>query len=367
MALPVRQHRDQQVRAAQQRRIRGGRTAERDVVSAAGAPVATIEIERLGAQTGVPRVVVQRIEQLGLLGETARRLDVDLDDARVRGHRQRREPGVGRRAVALDDDRGVDRCSRVLDHLDDRQILLEFGGRRQEHVQHVSTLLGDQRGARHEGGGTDVGDGAAQCFYHIVGQRIRAYGGVGFVEDGRRTPRQRVERESQPSGRGAGREHQASAPRRPACALPRRAVLGTAQRQDECRGVGDRRIQRGEQFTTRLGGIVGRLDVGIGVDRLCRGTRPRRRTRRGECGVRTRVARRECRQLAHPHQRILECGHHLRAGQPQRGGERRQQFLGRRVGTGTRFRSRRFERHRLGCLGPGLPRVASRSRRRQIG
>ncbi|SKY43537.1 Uncharacterised protein [Mycobacteroides abscessus subsp. abscessus] len=100
------------------------------MVAAAGASVAAVEIERLRAKPGVACVLVERVEQLGLLGEAARRLNVDLDDTRVRCDGQRDEAGVRGGSVALDDHRCVDLGGRVLDHLDDRQILLELCRRR---------------------------------------------------------------------------------------------------------------------------------------------------------------------------------------------------------------------------------------------
>ena len=61
MTLPVGQHRDQQVGPAQQRRIGGRDAAERDVVTAAGAAVGAVDVERLGGQPGQPGLVVERV------------------------------------------------------------------------------------------------------------------------------------------------------------------------------------------------------------------------------------------------------------------------------------------------------------------
>ena len=50
----------QQVGPAQQRRFGRGAAADGDVVAAAGAPVAAVDGERLGAQPALPGLFVQR-------------------------------------------------------------------------------------------------------------------------------------------------------------------------------------------------------------------------------------------------------------------------------------------------------------------
>jgi len=160
------------------------------VIAAARTPVAAVEIERLGTQSGVPSVLVQRFEQGGLLGKTTCGLNIDLDDTRVGRHGQGGEARVGRRAVALHDHRCVDRSGGVLDHLDDRQVFLEFGGRREEHVQGVAALLRNQRRTRYEGGGVDVDHRAAQCVGDVVWQRFGTHRRIGLIKDRCGPPRQ---------------------------------------------------------------------------------------------------------------------------------------------------------------------------------
>ena len=67
--------------------------------------------------------------------QLAERLDVDLDDARVRGHRQGLQARVVRRAVALQHHRRADRGGRVLHGRDQLDPRVEFLERRQEHIQ----------------------------------------------------------------------------------------------------------------------------------------------------------------------------------------------------------------------------------------
>jgi hypothetical protein len=59
VVLPVGDQALHQVRAAQQRAVRRGRAAEGDVVAAAGAGVATVEHELLGAEAGLAGLLVE--------------------------------------------------------------------------------------------------------------------------------------------------------------------------------------------------------------------------------------------------------------------------------------------------------------------
>ena len=78
------------------------------MVAAAGAAVGAVDVEGLGATAArLAGLLVERLELLALLGEARRRRDVDLDDAGVGRDRHRRQPGVRRRPVALDDHRAV--------------------------------------------------------------------------------------------------------------------------------------------------------------------------------------------------------------------------------------------------------------------
>ena len=148
MTLPMGQQRDQQIRPAQQRRLRRGDAADGDVVAAAGPPVAAVDGEGLGAEPALPGLLVQRGGDLDLLVPAGQRLDVDLDDARIRGHRQGLQPRVDRRAVALQHDRRTGHRRRVLDGRDQLDPRVELVERRQEDVQQAVANLGDQRGPR---------------------------------------------------------------------------------------------------------------------------------------------------------------------------------------------------------------------------
>ena len=104
MVLPEGQHADQQVRTTQDRRAVRGGPAERQVVAAAGAGVESVEVELLRAEADLAGGLVEGRGQLAQRRPGAGGLEVDLDDAGVRGHHERGQARVRGRRVALDDD-----------------------------------------------------------------------------------------------------------------------------------------------------------------------------------------------------------------------------------------------------------------------
>ena len=89
MPLPVGEQRDQQVGTAQQRRVRGCDSTEGDVVSAAGSTVGAVDLEGLGRQPRLARLLVERLELFALLGEARGGCHVDLDHPWVGRDRHR--------------------------------------------------------------------------------------------------------------------------------------------------------------------------------------------------------------------------------------------------------------------------------------
>ena len=148
MPLPIGQQRDQQVGAAQQRRVLRGDAAQGDVVAAAGAAVAAVELERLGRKAGQPGLLIQGFQLPALLGETGGGRDVDLDDTGVGGDRRRRQPRVRRWFVAFDDDRAADLRRRGVHPADQVDEVFQRLGRRHENVEQPAANLGDHRGGR---------------------------------------------------------------------------------------------------------------------------------------------------------------------------------------------------------------------------
>ena len=122
------------------------------MVTAAGAAVSAVEVEGLGRQSRQSGLLVQRLQLLVLFGEAFGRGDVDLDDSRVGGDRQRLQPAVRRRTVALDDDSAARRGRGGLDPRDQVDEIIRGVGRRHEYEQQtVSDLGDDSRGGRRVG------------------------------------------------------------------------------------------------------------------------------------------------------------------------------------------------------------------------
>ncbi len=113
--LPVADQGAQQVRAAQQRAVRGGRPPDGHVVAAAGAGVAAVEHEFLGAQPREARLLVEERHVVGELVPVRGRVDVHLDHARVRGDREAGDARIVGRRVALEAHRAGERARGRLD------------------------------------------------------------------------------------------------------------------------------------------------------------------------------------------------------------------------------------------------------------
>ena len=194
VALPVPDQAAEQVGTTEQGRVRGGRPPERDVVAAAGAGVGPVEVELLGAQPGPASRVVERVGQVAQLAPRARRLEVDLDDARVGGHDELRQPGVRRRGVALDHDSDVKLGGDLLERRDEGHVVVEPLRGRQEHEDEPVTSL--ERECR--------GWGVVRLDRHDARQhrrqrrsRLEVRGIAGRF---RRQPRDRVERQTKAHG-----------------------------------------------------------------------------------------------------------------------------------------------------------------------
>ena len=109
MVLPVGDEAAQQVGAAQQRAVRRGGAAERHVVAAAGAGVAAVEHELLGAQAREARFLVERLDVVLQLVPVGGRMDVHLDHAGIGRHREAAEARIVGRRVALEAHRAAER------------------------------------------------------------------------------------------------------------------------------------------------------------------------------------------------------------------------------------------------------------------
>ena len=149
MVDPVGDEAAQQAGPAQERRVGRRRPPQHDVVAAPGAAVPAVEHELLGPQPGRARRVVEGRRGRDQIVPRAGGVGVDLDDPRVGGDLDHREPGVGRRRVAFDGHRRIEGGRGVLDPGQQVHVVVDGGEGREEHVQASLSRLHDDRGAHH--------------------------------------------------------------------------------------------------------------------------------------------------------------------------------------------------------------------------
>ena len=255
VVVPIGEQAGQQVGAAQKRRIGRCGPAEHEVVAAAGAGVAAVGHEFFGAQV---RLVRRFVEELGVLDQLApvvRRVDVDLDHARVGGDLQQLEAGIARRRVAFEHHPQAQLGGRGFHCGQQLQVGFELLQRRHEHIQMlalaaVAGFAGwpvgalwvagfNAQGGAHQPGGRFAAlrnpHRAARLLRRVrLAQYLGAGQGragglrVGFGARravGRRGPRQRIERQPVAHGRVAGYEVEALLAQQPRPAAPAPAAL----------------------------------------------------------------------------------------------------------------------------------------------
>ena len=119
------------------------------MVAAAGAGVAAVDHELVGAEAHLAGLLVERGRDLDRLAPSRRRMDVDLDDAGVGRDPDDIEARIGRRGVALDVDGKPGFLGGGLDRGDEFEIILDPFERRHEHAKHaVARLDGHGRAYR---------------------------------------------------------------------------------------------------------------------------------------------------------------------------------------------------------------------------
>ena len=292
VVLPVGDEALQQVGPAQQRAVGGRRAAQRHVVAAAGAGVAAVEHELLGAEPRLPRFLVQRLGGRDQLVPGRRRMDVDLDDAGI-GRDVEHAQRADRAAACSPRWRPAwpQRAGGLLDRGQQRDVVLEPGERRHEDVQVAVAHLDAQRGLDHlaRRRGVAAGDflpASASPRASGSGSAPRgANGSTAWLDVGvlRQHVRQRRERQAQPERRIAAERVEPLAPQRPAAAVPLDAAAPSRdrlQRQHEAGGpVEPCRSRRARR--ARSSGCVRSACERVDVDRQRRlaGEELRRRPR----------------------------------------------------------------------------------------
>ncbi len=262
VVLPVGDQRGEQIGPAQEGAVLGRGAAEGDVVAAAGAGVAAVEHELLGAQARQARFVVEPFGGLDQFVPVRRGMDVDLDDAGIRRDGKALQARILGRRVALDDHRQREFGGGVLDRREQFGVVFEVGERRHEDMQPPLPRLDAECGVQHFG---------------EVGVRLAGVGGGGFGQHGFRRfdeagiarldfavqigrerravletaalggdvallfgyPGQAVERQAQTHGRCARHEVHGAAAKLPGAGAPGFVLPVPGQRQ----GVADRLVE----------------------------------------------------------------------------------------------------------------------------
>ena len=140
----------QEIGPAQKRAVGRVQAAEHHMIAAAGAGVAAVDHEFVGAEPRAMAVLVDRLRDLDGLAPRRRRLDVDLDDAGIGRDFEHIEPRIGRRPIAFDVNRQIERSRGRLDGGEQIEIIRKLLGRRHEDADvPVAHFDGQRRAHRH--------------------------------------------------------------------------------------------------------------------------------------------------------------------------------------------------------------------------
>ena len=292
VVVPVAEQAGEQVRPPQERAVLRGRPPEHEMVAAAGAGVASVTLECLGAEAYVPGVLVHALDDRPQFGPRRGRVHVHLDHAGIGCDLQQADPRIVRRQVTLQHDRVPGLAGRLLDRREQVEIVLQRAGRREEGMQPAVADLDAQRGRDRTIGGerlVRVGvvrilpDGVAVVGLKRTAGPLRpefdvavvigqSAAGGHRVDDGEGAaiglPRlgHAVERQPQAERRVARLQIQPRRPQRPDGALPLRVCLPprAGQRQYEPTRLGGAALQSAGEAAAILGAVdvvLGRIDV----------------------------------------------------------------------------------------------------------
>ena len=193
VVVPIKDEAGQQFGAAQKRTIGRRGPAHHHVVTATGAGVAAIGHELFGRQTRLDSGLVQKFGVVHQLGPVVRRVDVDLDHARIGRDLQQFQTRVTGRRVAFEDDLNAQLSCGGFDGAHQCQVIFEARQRWHEDIKHaglftlghgISLRFGAvgavrvshfhaQGGAHHRGIGLELGRGLlrSQCLAGCAGVR----------------------------------------------------------------------------------------------------------------------------------------------------------------------------------------------------
>ena len=114
MALPIEDQAAEQIGPAQERRIFRLGAAEHDMIAAAGAGMASVDHEFVGAEPRLARVLIDRGGRRHRLAPGRGGMNIDLDDAGVGRHLDEVDARIIRRRIAFDVHRHAARRARSL-------------------------------------------------------------------------------------------------------------------------------------------------------------------------------------------------------------------------------------------------------------
>ena len=270
VVLPERDDAAQQIGAAQERAVGRRRPAEGQVVAAAGARVRAVEMERLGAEARRAGVGVHAGGDVDQLRPRRGRVDVDLEDARVGGDRERDEPRIDR-AAGTPRARSAGRARRPRRSTTPTRSTvcstLGIGGRNTK-----SLPSRPRRTARR---------GTSPVRPPCLGTASRAPRSASGLRTAtarvgrrRRSPGERVERQARAHRRVAGDQREVAAAQRPVRRRPPRPFARARHRAPGAAGSPNRRARRGPARRARrsrrgarrteASDGVGRIDVDRG-------------------------------------------------------------------------------------------------------
>jgi hypothetical protein len=237
VVLPVADQAHQQVGPAQAGRVGRRRGAERDVVAAAGAGVAAVEHELLGAQARQAGFLVEPRGVVHQLLPTAGGMDVDLDHAGVGRDTEFLHARIVGRRVAFQAHRQLEVGRRGFDRGQQGDEIFQQRHRRQEDAEHAVAHFGAQRGV-HDFMRVVAGLGRTGGYVHLeslgfgfhrcLGQRLEYLERVAleflFLVAGL-DPGQRGQRQAQAQRRIAGNQVEVLAAQRPGAGAEARCKL----------------------------------------------------------------------------------------------------------------------------------------------
>ncbi len=104
MILPIGDDAFEHIGAAQEGTVRRGLRPHHDVIAAAGAGVAAVELEFLGGKAAGMRLFIQRLGDVHLFAPVFGGMDIDLDHAGIGRHLDHVDARIEGRRIAFDMD-----------------------------------------------------------------------------------------------------------------------------------------------------------------------------------------------------------------------------------------------------------------------